>query len=204
MIADNNALGLALVMVLPLINYLRVTTQTAWVRTGLLAAMGLTIVAIIGTYSRGALFALGIAGAVYAIKSRSGVIPLVLGGLVVLALPSLVPSDWFSRMSTINSYNSDSSFEGRVTAWRTSFNIAKERITGGGFSSVNLDWVAHAYQFSRQPRGRQGGAQHLFRGPGRPRFPGTAALSPAAGGGLVQHQCNPLIRPRPAGSGLGL
>ena len=146
MIEDNNALGLALVMILPLINYLRVTTQTAWVRTGLLAAMGLTIVAIIGTYSRGALFALGIAGAVYAIKSRSGVIPLVLGGLVVLALPSLVPSDWFSRMSTINSYNSDSSFEGRVMAWRTSFNIAKERITGGGFSSVNLDWVAHAYQ----------------------------------------------------------
>ena len=49
-------------------------------------------------------------------------------------------------MQTINSYNSDSSFEGRVQAWRTSFNIAKERITGGGFSSVNLDWVAQAYR----------------------------------------------------------
>src|SRR5579872_4773910 len=30
MIADNNALGLALVMILPFMNYLRVTTQTAW------------------------------------------------------------------------------------------------------------------------------------------------------------------------------
>lgn len=145
-ISDNNALGLALVMVLPLINYLRETSEVAWVRACLLAAMGLSIVAVIGTYSRGALFALGISGAAYAIKSRSGIIPLVLGGLVFLALPSLVPSDWFNRMSTINSYNSDSSFEGRVMAWRTSFNIAKERVTGGGFSSVNLDWVAQAYQ----------------------------------------------------------
>jgi putative inorganic carbon (HCO3(-)) transporter len=146
MINDNNALGLALVMVLPLMNYLRLTTKAAWVRLGLVAGMGLTVVAIIGTYSRGALLALGVSGAAYAIKSRSKVIPLVLGALVIVALPSLVPSSWFERMSTINSYNSDDSFEGRVQAWRTSFNIAKERITGGGFSSVNLDWVARAYQ----------------------------------------------------------
>ena len=98
MISDNNALGLALVMILPLINYLRETSEKAWVRLCLLGAMGLTIVAIIGTYSRGALFALGVAGAAYAIKSRAGIIPLVLGGMVVLALPSLVPSEWFDRM----------------------------------------------------------------------------------------------------------
>jgi putative inorganic carbon (HCO3(-)) transporter len=146
MISDNNALGLALVMALPLINYLRETSETAWIRICLLGATGLTIVAVIGTYSRGALFALGISGAAYAIKSRSGIIPLVLGGLVILALPNLVPSEWFNRMNTINSYDSDSSFEGRVEAWRTSFNLAKERVTGGGFSSVNLDWVAQAYE----------------------------------------------------------
>lgn len=145
MIEDNNALGLALVMILPFMNYLRVTTKTAWVRLSLLAGMGLTIVGIIGTYSRGALLALGVSGLAYAVKSRSGIIPLVLGGLVIAALPSLVPSEWFSRMSTINSYDSDSSFEGRVEAWRTSFNIAEARPTGGGFSSVNLGWVAQAY-----------------------------------------------------------
>jgi len=81
----------------------------------------------------------------YAIKSRAGLIPLVLGGLVVLALPSLVPASWFERMSTINTYGQDSSFEGRVEAWRTSFTIAKARITGGGFSSVNLNDVAASF-----------------------------------------------------------
>ena len=145
MIEDNNALGLALVMILPLMEYLRTTSEKYWVRTCLMLAMGLTIVAIIGTYSRGALASLAVMGLFYAIKSRAGLIPLVLGGMVVLALPSLVPASWFERMSTINSYDQDSSFEGRVSAWRTSVNIAKERITGGGFSSVNLDDVALAY-----------------------------------------------------------
>jgi len=145
MIEDNNNLGLALVMILPLIDYLRTTSERYWVRLGLVVAMGLTIVAVIGTYSRGALASLAVMGLFYAIKSRAGLIPLVLGGMVVLALPSLVPSTWFERMSTINTYNQDDSFEGRVSAWRTSFNIAKDRITGGGFSSVNLDDVALAY-----------------------------------------------------------
>jgi probable O-glycosylation ligase (exosortase A-associated) len=145
MIQDNNNLGLALVMILPFMNYLRTTSQLRWVRLGLLAMIGLTIVAVIGTYSRGAIFALGVTGLAFALKSRSSIIPLVLGGLVVVSLPSLVPSSWFERMSTIRTANSDESFEGRVMAWRTSFNIAKERTTGGGFSSVNLDWVAQAF-----------------------------------------------------------
>ncbi|MES2254012.1 MAG: putative O-glycosylation ligase, exosortase A system-associated [Pseudomonadota bacterium] len=145
MIADNNSLGLALVMILPLINYLRETSQKAWVRLCLMGAMGLTIVAVIGTYSRGALSAMAVMAVFYAIKSRAGFIPLVLGGLVILALPSLVPASWFERMSTINSYNADSSFAGRISAWRTSFNVAEERITGGGFSSINLNDVVRNY-----------------------------------------------------------
>lgn len=155
MIEDNNNLGLALVMILPLINYLRETSAKRWIRIALVATMGLTIVAVMGTYSRGALAALAVMGVFYAIKSRAGLIPLVMGGLVVAALPVLVPASWFDRMSTINSYGEDSSFEGRVQAWRTSFNIAEHRITGGGFSSVNLNDVAVAFQSpGSSPAGR--------------------------------------------------
>ena len=145
MIADNNNLGLALVMVLPLMNYLRITTQRYWVRLGLLAMMGLTLVGIIGTYSRGAFFALGVTGLAYAVRSRAGIIPLVLGGLLLASLPSLVPSSWFERMSTIQHANQDQSFQEREAAWTTSLNVAESRLTGGGFNSIQQDWVADMY-----------------------------------------------------------
>lgn len=154
MIEDNNNLGLVLVMMLPFMNYLRITSRVVWVRWVLLGAIFLTMVAVIGTYSRGALFALVVTGIAYAVKSRSGIIPLVLGGLILASLPSLVPSSWFERMSTIGSYSEDASFEGRARAWQTSINIAEARITGGGFSSVNLDWVSQAY---RTPNSSQRG-----------------------------------------------
>lgn len=145
MIEDNNQLGLALVMLLPLMNYLRVTSRSALVTKGLLVAMGLTLVAIIGTYSRGALLALTVSAVIYAARSRGGLMPLVLGALLVIALPSLMPGDWFHRMSTIQSYHQDLSFAGRVEAWRTSFEIARLRFLGGGFSAIDQDWVAQVY-----------------------------------------------------------
>jgi probable O-glycosylation ligase (exosortase A-associated) len=146
MIADNNNLGLALVMVLPLINYLRTTSRQKFVSVLCFIAMGLTLVAIIGTYSRGALLALGALGAFYAVRSRAGFLPLVLGVLLVVALPRIVPSAWFDRMSTISTANEDASFEGRLAAWKTSWNVAKARpILGGGFSSIQMNWVTERY-----------------------------------------------------------
>lgn len=146
MIEDNNALGLALVMLLPLLNYLRVTSTVRLTSTAAMAAMGLTLVAIVGTYSRGALLSLAACGVAYAIKSRSGFIPLLLGGMLAISLPSLVPSGWFDRMSTIQSYNEDASFEGRIAAWKTSMEIVRQRpLTGGGFSSTDLDWVVRSF-----------------------------------------------------------
>ena len=145
MISDNNNLGLALVMILPFINYLRITAERFWVRMGLLAMLGLTLLGVIGTYSRGALFALGVSGVAYAVKSRSGIIPLILGGLLIVTLPSVVPSNWFARMSTIQSASQDQSFQERLAAWTTSLNVAKDRPTGGGFNAIQQTWVAERY-----------------------------------------------------------
>lgn len=146
MIEDNNALGLALVMLLPLLNYLRITSRSRLASLAAMATMALALVAVIGTYSRGALLALAASGVAYALRSRSSFIPLLLGAILAISLPSLVPSGWFDRMSTIQAYNQDSSFEGRVAAWRTSMEIVRQRpITGGGFSSTDLDWVALSF-----------------------------------------------------------
>jgi probable O-glycosylation ligase (exosortase A-associated) len=146
MIEDNNALGLAMILLLPLIHYLRVSSARASVRWALLGMMALTLVAIFGTYSRGALIALLACGAAFSVRSRYGLAAVLVGALLAVNLPSILPPSWFERMSTIQSANQDSSFESRVSAWRTSLNIAMARpLVGGGFLAVEQDWVAKAF-----------------------------------------------------------
>jgi probable O-glycosylation ligase (exosortase A-associated) len=146
MISDNNALGLVLVLLLPLINYLRRTSQALVTRFGCVTLLGLTIVAVIGTYSRGALIALAAAIATYAVRSRSGIVAVMLSVLAVAALPQFLPQAWLDRMSTIQTYNDDASFSGRVVAWKMNTAIAAERpMVGGGFYAGNVDWVAKKF-----------------------------------------------------------
>jgi len=146
MIEDNNALGLALIVLLPLLNYLRLTSARALTRAGLLAAIGLTVVAILGTYSRGALVALGAAGLIYSLRSRQGPLILVAAVLAALVLPSVMPENWLERMSSIQAVGDDDSFQGRLAAWRTSFNIAAARpLLGGGFVAVEQTRVVQLF-----------------------------------------------------------
>jgi len=147
MIADNNSLALALVIALPLMNYLQATSRSPLARLTGLTVLGFSLLTIIGTYSRGALLALGAAAAAYALRTRAAAKFVVVGVVMAAALPSVVPSSWFERMSTIQTYSEDASFEGRVAAWVTSVNIATARpLTGGGFSAVELDPVARQFQ----------------------------------------------------------
>lgn len=145
MIGDNNCLGLALVAILPMLVYLRNTSQVPATRMVLLVTMVFTLIAVVGTYSRGALVTLVAAGAVYAVMSRGGIVLLLLGGVLAAAAPAVMPQKWMDRMSTIQSYDADASFNGRVAAWHTSYEIAAHRPLGGGFSAVKLDWIVRQF-----------------------------------------------------------
>lgn len=155
MISDNNALGLAMIVLLPMLNYLRLTSQRLSVRLACTAVSLSALVAIIGTYSRGALVTLMVTATAYALRSRVGMLLLVVGGMLLITLPSLLPASWLERMSTIHAYKEDASFAGRVAAWKTSVNIARARpLTGGGFAAVELASVAQRY---RSPGSLEGG-----------------------------------------------
>src|SRR3954454_11861204 len=60
-IEDRNHLALACCMIIPLMNYLRVTSANRFIRIGLMLAMALTIIiSVIGSYSRGGFLALSV------------------------------------------------------------------------------------------------------------------------------------------------
>ncbi|BCG64813.1 MAG: putative inorganic carbon (hco3(-)) transporter [Methyloprofundus sp.] len=132
-IYGNNEIGLALIMTIPLIRYLQLTTENAMLRRGLLLTMWLCVIAVIGTQSRGALVGVSFMGLFLVLKSRNR-LPMILFMLVLLPMIySFMPESWHLRMGTIETYEQDGSAMGRINAWWMAFNLAKVNILGGGF-----------------------------------------------------------------------
>lgn len=132
-IEGNNEIALALVMVIPLIRYLHLQAKRQWVRTGLATAMVLTGIAAIGSQSRGGLVAMVAMGVFLWLKSRNKIVTGFYMVIAVAIMASVMPQEWYDRMNTIKNYQQDESALGRINAWHTAFNVAKDRITGGGF-----------------------------------------------------------------------
>jgi putative inorganic carbon (hco3(-)) transporter len=138
-IEGNNELALALLMILPLMHYLRTTTANRWVRHGLLAAMILCAFSVVGSQSRGA-FVGGFAMALFLwLKSNRKV---VTGVALLVMLPLLIafmPGQWHQRMETIETYESDGSAMGRIDTWKMALRLANDRPMGGGFELWSAD-----------------------------------------------------------------
>ena len=132
-IAGNNELALALIMTVPLIRYLHLQAKGKLERYGLAAAMLLMSVAAIGSQSRGALLAIVAMGVFLWMKSRKKLVTGMYVLVSVAILAAVMPQSWYDRMHTIKTYEEDGSALGRINAWHTAFNVAKDRITGGGF-----------------------------------------------------------------------
>jgi probable O-glycosylation ligase (exosortase A-associated) len=137
-IEDNNALGLALIMILPLLHFLFNQATSRWLRWGVLGTMAPTIVAILCTYSRGDFLALSITLFTFWLKAKRRLVSGVFAvGIFAVALAYL-PASWYDRMATINDYQEDGSAQGRIMAWKFALRLAADRpITGGGFSVVD-------------------------------------------------------------------
>lgn len=136
-IEGNNELGLALIMTIPLLNYLHLSSSSRLVRLGLIAAMLLSAVAALGTQSRGAFLAIIAMGVVLWLRSSHKFVSGLVIVLVGVSLLSFMPESWVQRMETIRSYENDSSAMGRINAWQTTINLANDRVTGGGYEIYN-------------------------------------------------------------------
>jgi probable O-glycosylation ligase (exosortase A-associated) len=135
-IGDRNSIGLALIMTVPLLWYLRLQLTHFWLRWAMLAAGAMTLVAIIGTHSRGALVGLAAMGVFFLIKARARFSILLTLVPVILVVLYVMPQEWFDRMHTIETYDEDASAQGRIYAWRNAILIANEHFLGGGFRAV--------------------------------------------------------------------
>ncbi len=135
-IGGNNEMALALIMTIPLIWYLHLNTQKVWMRHGYTVAMFLCAIAVVGSQSRGALVGGVAMGAFLWLKTRNKLFTGLIMALSVAAIVSIMPAEWYQRMDTIDTYQTDASAQGRINAWWTAFNLSKDRpLVGGGFDT---------------------------------------------------------------------
>jgi putative inorganic carbon (hco3(-)) transporter len=146
MISDNNALALAIVMTLPLLNYLRMHTKARALQLGLGAAIFLEIVTALGSQSRGAAVALAVVLGMLWTTTRRKLLYGFAGLFLVVGALSLMPSGYFDRLHTMENADTDSSFMGRVIAWRVAVNVAKDYFPfGAGFDGPAHPVIFHTY-----------------------------------------------------------
>lgn len=136
-INGNNELALALIVTIPLVRFLQLQVQQAWLRHALTGTMLLCAAAALGSHSRGALLAIAAMTLVLWWRSERKVV----GGIALLvigaALIAFMPDNWTNRMETIETYEQDASAMGRINAWTMCWNLANERFFGGSFNIYN-------------------------------------------------------------------
>jgi probable O-glycosylation ligase (exosortase A-associated) len=109
------------------------------------AAIGLMLVAILFTQSRGGLITIGVVLALYTlrtVKRARTAIPMI--AVVVLAA-FLAPRATWSRAGTTLAYQEDASARGRIDAWNTGQNVFADRpFVGVGLGAFQFSWAEYA------------------------------------------------------------
>ncbi|MEW5787685.1 MAG: putative O-glycosylation ligase, exosortase A system-associated [Pseudomonadota bacterium] len=131
-IGGNNEVALALLMTIPLMRYLQLQTSNKILRLGLIGAMLLTSVAVLGTQSRGAFLGIMMIGLFFWWKSPYKLGASVMVGVIAGVILMFMPQSWWDRMNTIETYEQDASAMGRINAWWVAFRMANYSVTGGG------------------------------------------------------------------------
>lgn len=151
-IGDNNHFALAMIALLPTVLYLYSQTTHRILKLALIGSSVLVAVSIMGTFSRGGLLGIAAVGGFAFMRSRKKLNYLVvIVPLMVFAI-AFAPERWSSRMDTIKDANQDTSFMGRVIAWKQSTLIAIDHpLFGGGFHAVQdfVIWTQYAQVFDR-------------------------------------------------------
>jgi putative inorganic carbon (HCO3(-)) transporter len=153
-IGDNNQLALALLMSLPLANYLRTQTANKYLSWGLLAGMGFTLISVVGSYSRGAIVALGALAIFGWLRSRRKILYLVLAGAFAFSTTIFMPQAFWDRVNTIQSSSTqdDASVHGRLVAWQVAYKYANDHFPfGAGFYGPQLPGIFNSYFPEEEP-----------------------------------------------------
>jgi len=144
LLQDNNDFSLALTMNLPFLFYLGLSEPNKWVRRGCFGAMGLTVITILLTHSRGGFLAMAATLALMTWRSRNRVIGFALAGVGVVLFLVLAPQGVMERLSSMKKYEDDSSARARFKSWGIALHIIRDHpIVGIGFRNYQPAYMEY-------------------------------------------------------------
>jgi probable O-glycosylation ligase (exosortase A-associated) len=91
------------------------------------------VLAIVFTYSRGALLGLGVIACLLFLQSRRKLLLAVIAAPISLIAVGFLPAKLVDRTATIQTYEEDGSAMERLRAWSVSKNVALQHPVGAGF-----------------------------------------------------------------------
>jgi probable O-glycosylation ligase (exosortase A-associated) len=135
MIGDNNHIAAAMLVALPLMNYLRMQARHAVVRWSLAAVMAMSLLAAVASYSRGALIGLAATTVFMWLRSDRKLLGGIVLGISLATATAFMPDRWVDRMNTIQNFDEDRSASDRIIMWTTGLQLALDRpLVGSGFA----------------------------------------------------------------------
>ena len=137
---DNNSMALALNMLLPMALFLAKTEPSKKARLFFFGVFLCCMFSVFLTYSRGGLLGLLTVILILVYRARRN-IWLVLATIAVFGfILAFIPSQWYDRMKTIQTYEQDESAQGRLQTWGFAWELALQRpLTGGGFEGFRAN-----------------------------------------------------------------
>jgi probable O-glycosylation ligase (exosortase A-associated) len=147
-LAESSTLALVCVMLIPLVVFVMrhsLLLPKNRLMTGLFVGIIVTaLAAVIGTSARTGVIAVVVLCVLSILKSKKKLwwfAGIGIAALVVMNL-DLSSTRWGARMSTIESYNADSSALGRLKVWEWTLNFVGSHPLGGGFDAYMYNRIA--------------------------------------------------------------
>jgi probable O-glycosylation ligase (exosortase A-associated) len=165
-LSESSTLALVCVMMIPLVMFLMRHTlllpKNLLTRGLFLGIVAMSVAAVVGSGARTGLIAVAVMCLLSMLQSKKKLWWLVGLAIVAVVLLNLDLSStrWGERMSTIETYNADSSALGRIKVWEWTLNFVGSHPLGGGFNSFlhnRIMFVAPDGAVQYLPEGQFGG-----------------------------------------------
>jgi putative inorganic carbon (HCO3(-)) transporter len=187
-LGDGNDYSMSLCLLMPLALELALRAKTLIPRGLAWGSIGLMLLAVVASQSRGAVLGLGAVAVYLWWRSKNKVAGVVVAMLLGIGLMIYAPGVFFDRMGTIAQYETEGSAQARISAWKAGMRMVIDRPLTG----VGAGMFAPSYGTKYKPKGEwvhwANAHSIYFLVIGELGVPGIVTLLVVLWGGMFQNE----------------